>query len=56
MENYAPASTPVGEIPCKCCSFVIERGEESHMYVTTTEEKEENDLQMNESVSPGTHP
>ncbi len=44
MENYAPASTTLGEIPRERCSFVIERRTEFDVYVTTSNTKEENDL------------
>jgi len=52
MENCAPASTPLGEIPCERCRFVIEREEESHVYVLTTEEKQENDLKSLQEPIP----
>ncbi len=42
MENYAPASTTLGEIPRERCSFVIERRTEFDVYVTTSDTKEEN--------------
>ncbi len=44
MENHAPASTTLGEIPRERCSFVIERRTEFDVYVTTSDTKEENDL------------
>ncbi len=44
MENYAPASTTLGEIPRERCSFVIERRTEFDVYVTTSDTKEENEL------------
>ncbi len=44
MENYAPASTTLGEIPRERCSFVIERRTEFNVYVTTSDKKEENAL------------
>ncbi len=44
MENHAPASTTLGEIPRERCSFVIERRTEFDVYVTTSNTKEENDL------------
>ncbi len=53
MENHAPASTTLGEIPSERCSFVIERRTEFDVYVTTSDTKEENELK---SVSTGTHP
>ncbi len=53
MENHAPASTTLGEIPRERCSFVIERRTEFDVYVTTSDTKEENELK---SVSTGTHP
>ncbi len=34
MENHAPASTTLGEIPRERCSFVIERRTEFDVYVT----------------------
>ncbi len=39
MENYAPASTTLGEIPRERCSFVIERRTEFDVYVTTSDTK-----------------
>ncbi len=44
MENHAPASTTLGEIPRERCSFVIERRTEFDVYVTTSDTKEENEL------------
>ncbi len=44
MENYAPASTTLGEIPRERCSFVIEGRTEFNVYVTTSDKKEENEL------------
>ncbi len=44
MENYAPASTTLDEIPREFCSFVIEGRTEFNVYVTTSDKKEENEL------------
>ncbi len=44
MENYAPASTTLGEIPRERCSFVIERRTKFNVCVTTSDTKEENEL------------
>ncbi|XP_051982924.1 syncytin-A-like [Xyrauchen texanus] len=45
MENYAPASTPLGEIPRELCSFVVEVRTKSHVDITPSAGKEDKDLE-----------
>ncbi|KAL1276947.1 hypothetical protein QQF64_023620 [Cirrhinus molitorella] len=45
MENYTPASTPLGEIPRERCSFVIEMRSESHVDITPSAGIEEKDVE-----------
>ncbi|KAI7792914.1 hypothetical protein IRJ41_022622 [Triplophysa rosa] len=44
VENDAPASTPLGEIPCERCNLVVERRTESHVDITPSAGREKKDL------------
>ncbi|KAI2646120.1 hypothetical protein H4Q32_023831 [Labeo rohita] len=46
MENDAPDSTPLGEIPHERCSFVIKMRTYSHVDITPSAGREEKDLEV----------
>ncbi len=45
LGNYAPASTPLSEIPCERCGLVVETRIESHVDITPSIGREEKDLE-----------
>jgi hypothetical protein len=45
MENYAPASTPLGKIPREHCSLMVKTRTESHVDITPSAGREEKDLE-----------
>lgn len=45
VQNYVPASTPLGKIPREHCNLVVEMRTESHVDITPSAGKQEKDLE-----------